>query len=69
MTKDIPVRAEVWCSDGLCGRSDELIVNPTTRQVTHLIVKEEQGSYSERLVAVENVAESSPKRINLTCSK
>jgi len=69
MTKDIPVRAEVWCSDGLCGRSDELIVNPTTRQVTHLIVKEEQGSYSERLVAVENVAESSPKRINLRCSK
>jgi len=69
MSKDIPVRAEVWCTDGLCGRSDELIIDPATRKVTHLIVKEEQGAYSERLVAIENVAESAPGRINLNCSK
>ena len=69
MSRDIPVRAEVWCSDGPCGHSDELIVNPATKQVTHLIVKEEQGAYAERLVPVEKVAESSPGRIRLALSK
>jgi len=69
MSRDIPVRAEVWCSDGLCGHSDELIVNPAAKQVTHLIVKEEQGAYVERLVPVEKVAESSPGQIRLSLSK
>jgi sporulation protein YlmC with PRC-barrel domain len=65
---DIPVHAEVWCTDGLCGRSDELIIDPATEQVTHLIVKEEQGPYLERLVPVEKVADTSPGRVNLNCS-
>jgi sporulation protein YlmC with PRC-barrel domain len=65
---DIPVHAEVWCTDGLCGRSDELIVDPATEQVTHLIVKEGRDPYLERLVPVERVANTSPGRVNLNCS-
>jgi hypothetical protein len=47
MSMDVPVRAEVWCTDGLCGRSDELIVNPAPQQVTHVIVTEEQRPHAE----------------------
>lgn len=65
---DIPVHAEVKCSDGPCGRSDEVIVNPTTQQVTHLVVREEQGSYAERLVPVELVTQTSPGHVSLNCS-
>jgi sporulation protein YlmC with PRC-barrel domain len=65
---DIPVRAEVWCTDGLCGRSEELIVNPETEQVTHLIVTGAQGAFLERLVPVESVVSTSPGRVNLNCS-
>jgi len=65
---DIPVRAEVWCTDGLCGRSEELIVNPETEQLTHLIVTGAQGTFLERLVPVESVASTSPGRVNLKCT-
>jgi len=27
---DIPLNTDVWCADGLCGRSVEVMVNPTT---------------------------------------
>ena len=27
---DIPLNTDVWCADGLCGRSVEVIVNPAT---------------------------------------
>src|SRR5512139_583538 len=65
---DIPVRAEVWCADGLCGRSEELIVNPETEQVTHLIVTGAQGTFLERLVPVSSVASTSEGRVNLNCT-
>jgi hypothetical protein len=33
---DIPMNVRVYCTDGECGRSARLIVNPVTRTVTHL---------------------------------
>jgi len=37
---DIPVGVEVLCSDGLCGRSTYVLINPVRKKVTHLVVKE-----------------------------
>jgi sporulation protein YlmC with PRC-barrel domain len=64
---DIPINAEVRCADGPCGRSTYVILNPTTEQVTHLVMKEEQSPHTERLVPVTLVAETTPHLIQLRC--
>jgi len=66
---DIPVNADVSCTDGPCGRSTYVIINPTTWQVTHLVVKEKGFPYIERLVPLDRVAETGPHRVRLRCTR
>jgi sporulation protein YlmC with PRC-barrel domain len=66
---DIPINAEVQCSDGPGGRSTYVVLNPITRRVTHVVVKEDSFPRLERLVPVDLVAETSPDQIHLTCSQ
>lgn len=65
---DIPIGAEVRCVDGPGGRSTCVILNPATRRVTHLVVKEKWFPHVERLVPVELVTESAPDQIHLRCT-
>ena len=37
--KDIPMDAKVQCTDGKCGKSTFVIVNPVKQAVTHFVVK------------------------------
>ena len=66
---DIPVNAEVYCSDGFCGQSTYIIVNPVSRQVTHLVVKEKQAPHTERLVPVNLVKETTHDQVHLGCTQ
>jgi sporulation protein YlmC with PRC-barrel domain len=65
---DIPINAEVQCVDGPGGHSTCVILNPVTRRVTHLVVKEADFPHAERLVPVELVVESTPHQIHLRCN-
>ena len=65
---EISVNAEVQCTDGPCGRSTYVILNPTTDQLTHLVVKHKQSPHVERLVAIDQVEEASPDLIRLRCT-
>lgn len=65
---DIPIDAEVKCTDGVAGRSTYVVLNPVTRRVTHVIVKEGNFPWLERLVPVGMVAETSPDQIRLNCT-
>ena len=65
---DIPVKAEVTCVDGVCGQSTYVIMNPITRQVTHLVVKEDRMPHTERLVPVDLVANTTHDLIQLRCT-
>ncbi|MFN2182824.1 MAG: PRC-barrel domain-containing protein [Anaerolineae bacterium] len=65
---DIPIDAQVQCTDGAAGRSTYVILNPVTRQITHVVVKESSFPWLERLVPVEMVAETSPDQIRLSCT-
>jgi sporulation protein YlmC with PRC-barrel domain len=69
MTIDIPVNAQVQCADGSCGRSTSMIVDPTTKQVTHLVVDEGGVESTPRLVPIEFVTASTPHTISLSCTK
>ncbi len=65
---DIPLNADVHCSDGRFGRSTYVVLNPTTEKVTHMVVKEQSGSQIERLVPVSWIKETTPELILLNCT-
>ena len=69
MTVDIPVNADVYCADGLCGRSSCVIVDPGTRTVTHVVVRGKGLLALERLVPVDQITKSTPQSIHLCCTQ
>jgi uncharacterized membrane protein len=66
---DLPIKAEVHCSDGAAGRSTYVIVNPISRQMTHLVVKSLLPPFYEVLVPVDQVEETTPDLIKLKCTQ
>ncbi len=66
---DVPVNAKVICADGPCGHSTYVILNPTTREVTHLVVKEQGFPYVERLVPLSEVVETGHRAVHLKCTR
>ena len=64
----LPISAEVESTDGPCGRSTCVIVNPTTRQVTHLVVRENKRPHAEYLVPIGRLEGSTPNSIHLCCT-
>jgi sporulation protein YlmC with PRC-barrel domain len=66
-TMDIPVDVEVKCCDRNCGRSTYIVLNPVTKKITHLVVKQREFPHTERLVPVALMAESTPRVIRLRC--
>jgi sporulation protein YlmC with PRC-barrel domain len=68
MMMNIPMNVDVYCSDGLGGRSSQVIVNPTNNQVTHLVVKEKQSPHTEYMAPIDQVVDSTPDMIKLRCT-
>jgi sporulation protein YlmC with PRC-barrel domain len=66
---DIPLNADVQCTDSPCGRSTTIIVNPITRRVTHLVVAEQAWPHVERTVPLDLVTGSTPNSICLSCTR
>jgi uncharacterized protein YrrD len=64
---DIPMNAEVSCTDGPCGTSNCVILNPITDQVTHIAVEGNSFPYVKRLVPVEKIKETTSDMIQLNC--
>jgi len=65
---EIPLNAQVECTDGVCGRSVYVLINPVIEQVTHLVVRE-ASSLTEYIVPVDVVSETIADTIQLSCSK
>ena len=66
---ELPLGVQVHCSDGRCGRSTYIIVNPTNDMVTHLVVRERQPSRIEHLVPINWVKTSAAEVIVLDHTK
>jgi sporulation protein YlmC with PRC-barrel domain len=66
---EIPLNAQVECTDGVCGRSVYVLINPVIEQVTHLVVKEDASPNTEYVVPVDIVTETTADMIQLSCSK
>jgi len=66
---EFSLNVDVHCTDGHCGRSTHIILNPVTEQVSHLVVKSKRPSGLERLVSVKLVANTAAEVILLNCTK
>jgi sporulation protein YlmC with PRC-barrel domain len=66
---EIPLQAQVECTDGVCGRSAYVLIDPVIDQVTHLVVRETSLPNTEYLVPVELLSETIANTIRLRCSK
>ncbi len=66
---DIPMNARVQCADGPHGRTVRVVINPLTRQVTHLVVASDELLASQYLVPIELVIGTSPELVRLRCTK
>jgi sporulation protein YlmC with PRC-barrel domain len=69
MDINIPVEAGVECVDGACGVSTHVIINPVTKKVTHLVVKQRGFPSIERMVPIEWVTQTTSNLIQLECTK
>ncbi len=65
---EIPLNAQVECTDGVCGRSVYVLINPVIDQVTDLVVRE-NSSHTEYIVPVDVVSKTIADTIQLRCSK
>jgi hypothetical protein len=67
---NIPLKAAVQCSDGDCGKSTNIIVNPVSHQVTHFALEDKKlPDNPTRLVPVKMVTGTTQKQISLSCGK
>ena len=55
---EIPLNAQVECTDGVCGHSVYILINPVTDEVTSLVVKEDAAPNTEYIVCTDMVAET-----------
>jgi sporulation protein YlmC with PRC-barrel domain len=69
MDIDIPMDAGVECTDGVCGVSTHVVINPISKKVTHLVVKQKEFPHIERMVPVEWVTQTTSNLIQLKCTK
>jgi sporulation protein YlmC with PRC-barrel domain len=66
---DITLNAKVQCSDAACGQATNVIVNPVTFEVTHIVVQDKSlPGNATRLVPIGNVASTTQTQITLSCS-
>lgn len=65
---DISLYANVECADGPCGQSTCVIIDPATQQVTHFVIKTKGSYHAERLVSIDQIVETTPNLIRLSCT-
>jgi hypothetical protein len=66
---EIPIDAQVECTDGEAGISTHVIIDPTSRKVTHFVVQSDEVIAAENwLVPIEMAAETSRDFVKLSCT-
>ena len=65
----IPIDVEVQCTDGAAGHTAAIIVDPATKQVTHVVVKGKGTLLGEFLVPIEIIDQSTAHSLTLHWSR
>ena len=65
---ELPLGVEMNCTDGKCGRSTYLIINPVSMELTHVVMRMAPAPHTQYIVPLDWIEESSPKEIHLRCT-
>ena len=65
---DLPLNAMIECTDGACGKTDAVIVDPRSKEATHIIVRGDDIPEG-RLVGIDEISETTEEVIYINCSK
>jgi hypothetical protein len=66
---NIPIAADVQCTDGPCGKSTSVIYNPVNHKLTHFALQDKNlPENPTRLVPADKITGATPKQIALNCS-
>jgi len=65
---EIPLQAQVECTDGVCGRSMYVLINRVVDKVTHLVVKVDSSNV-EYIVPLDVLSDTIADTIQLHCTK
>jgi len=66
---EVPIDVKVKCTDGRAGTSTHVIINPTTKTITHYVVSDNEPVVAHSyLVPVESISETRHDLIRLHCT-
>jgi sporulation protein YlmC with PRC-barrel domain len=63
------IGAEASCTDGVCGRVTQVVVDPLNQAVTHLVVEPDHREGLGRLVPIDWVAAAGVDTVALRCTR
>lgn len=66
MDMNIPLKAQVLCTDGSFGHMDCILLDPLTKQVSHIVVKDSHGGI-KRMVPLRFLQDARADGIYLNC--
>ncbi len=66
---DIPLNARVVCSDGEAGHITDILVNPDTKTVTHVVVRTSGIFGYDVVVAIADVIDTTPEQVRVRLSR
>ncbi len=69
MTTELRLNAQVVCADGPTGHLTDVILDPISDQVTHLVVEVKGFGRPQHLVPVTLVQSTSTREVRLHCSR
>ncbi len=64
---EFTIGAEVSCSDGFCGKVSRLVIDPSARSVTHLVIEPKHRRDLGRIVPV-HLVDTATGQIRLRCT-
>jgi uncharacterized protein YrrD len=66
---NVELHKKIECTNGVCGKTAWVIINPVTQQVTHLVVKDKSLPRKEHLMPIEQVSSITYDSVQVKCSK
>ena len=69
MSDSMSMDADVTCTDGPCGKSTYVVIDPVKDEVTHLVIRMSDPPHTELLVPIDWVTQTDSDLVELTCSK
>lgn len=66
---DVSLNVPVYCTDGLCGHVDSVILHAKERTVKSIVVKTNTKPVREWIVPVADITDSTPDHVRINCTQ